>query len=616
MLHRVQAKRIDAVVGPAQFLVSDSCFAQTIDVLKARAEPLGIEIVMMPGTKLADVSFGERVFGALVQTPDEAGRVHDLARVHRPRETSGVLVAVGTDLLEPRAADAAGRARRRRGLRQLSALRRAARLRRPARRVLRDARKARAAGARTNHRRFDRRARQHRLPDVAADARAAHPAGEGDVEHLHRAGAARQYRRTLRRVSRSQGPDADRQARSRVRQAARRELARLGYSELNDTLLRHAAIPGSGRRTGGRPDRKGRARARRSTSDIAPTTASQSRSTKRSTSATSVHRVSLRGRREQGGAELVEAGRDERVDGLPAQLGRKSPFLTHPVFNKYHSEIGDDAIHPRPRAQGHRSRYVDDPARLVHDEAERGVRDAADHLAGIRQAAPVRAGRSGPGYAEIFRELEAMLCRITGFAAVSLQPNSGAQGEFAGLMVIRAYLRDQGETERDVCLIPASAHGTNPASAVMAGMHVVVVASTAEGNIDVADLKRKAEEHRAPSGGVDGHLSVHARRVRGIHSGRLRDHSRARRPGVHGRREHERAGRPHQPRGDRRRRVPYQPAQDVQHSARRRRSRHGTDWRGGAPGAVSARAPVRQNRRQRTRFTRCRRRRGAARAFC
>ncbi len=100
------------------------------------------------------------------------------------------------------------------------------------------------------------------------------------------------------------------------------------------------------------------------------------------------------------------------------------------------------------------------------------------------------------GYAEIFRELETMLCRITGFAAVSLQPNSGAQGEFAGLMVIRAYLRDKGETERDVCLIPASAHGTNPASAVMAGMHVVVVASTADGNIDVADLKRKAEEHR------------------------------------------------------------------------------------------------------------------------
>jgi glycine dehydrogenase len=90
-----------------------------------------------------------------------------------------------------------------------------------------------------------------------------------------------------------------------------------------------------------------------------------------------------------------------------------------------------------------------------------------------------------------------MLCGITGFAGVSLQPNSGAQGEFAGLMVIRAYFRDRKETQRDVCLIPASAHGTNPASAVMAGMRVVVVASTADGNIDVDDLRRKAAEHKA-----------------------------------------------------------------------------------------------------------------------
>src|SRR5438270_11600694 len=100
------------------------------------------------------------------------------------------------------------------------------------------------------------------------------------------------------------------------------------------------------------------------------------------------------------------------------------------------------------------------------------------------------------GYQQVFRELEAMLCEITGFAAVSLQPNSGAQGEFAGLMVIRAYFRERGEKTRNVVLIPASAHGTNPASAVMAGMHVVVVASTSDGNIDVDDLKKKADEHK------------------------------------------------------------------------------------------------------------------------
>ncbi len=97
------------------------------------------------------------------------------------------------------------------------------------------------------------------------------------------------------------------------------------------------------------------------------------------------------------------------------------------------------------------------------------------------------------GYHQIFDEIERTLCEITGFAAVSLQPNSGAQGEYAGLMVIRAYHLAAAPPSANVVLIPASAHGTNPASAVMAGMRVVVVASTKEGNIDVADLQAKAE---------------------------------------------------------------------------------------------------------------------------
>jgi glycine dehydrogenase len=100
------------------------------------------------------------------------------------------------------------------------------------------------------------------------------------------------------------------------------------------------------------------------------------------------------------------------------------------------------------------------------------------------------------GYLQVMRELEAALCEITGFAAVSLQPNSGAQGEFAGLLVIRAYHEARGNADRDVCLIPASAHGTNPASAVMAGYRVVVVASDPHGNVDVTDLRAKAEQHR------------------------------------------------------------------------------------------------------------------------
>jgi glycine dehydrogenase len=99
------------------------------------------------------------------------------------------------------------------------------------------------------------------------------------------------------------------------------------------------------------------------------------------------------------------------------------------------------------------------------------------------------------GYQELFKQLESMLTEITGFSAVSLQPNSGAQGEYTGLLVIRAYHEHRGDAKRNVCLIPSSAHGTNPASAVMAGMHVVIVRSNDDGTIDIKDLESKAKEH-------------------------------------------------------------------------------------------------------------------------
>jgi len=101
------------------------------------------------------------------------------------------------------------------------------------------------------------------------------------------------------------------------------------------------------------------------------------------------------------------------------------------------------------------------------------------------------------GYEKLTRQLERWLAEITGFAAVSLQPNSGAQGEYAGLLVIRAYHEDRGQADRDVCLIPTSAHGTNPASAVLAGLKVVAVACDAQGNVDLADLEAKATQHAA-----------------------------------------------------------------------------------------------------------------------
>ncbi|MFC4862029.1 glycine dehydrogenase (aminomethyl-transferring), partial [Pseudomonas sp. MAHUQ-62] len=109
---------------------------------------------------------------------------------------------------------------------------------------------------------------------------------------------------------------------------------------------------------------------------------------------------------------------------------------------------------------------------------------------------PFAPAEQSQGYLELTRELEAMLCQATGYDAVSLQPNAGSQGEYAGLLAIRAYHLSRGDDQRDICLIPQSAHGTNPATASMVGMRVVVTACDARGNVDIADLKAKAEEHQ------------------------------------------------------------------------------------------------------------------------
>ena len=239
-------------------------------------------------------------------------------------------------------------------------------------------------------------------------------------------------------------------------------------------------------------------------------------------------------------------------------------------------------------------------------------------FAKIHPFAPLAQAR---GYQILFQNLEDWLAEITGFAGISLQPNAGSQGEYAGLLVIRAYHESRGEPHRNVCLIPTSAHGTNPASAVMAGMKVVAVACDTNGNIDVADLRAKAEAHQARLVLPDGHLSQHARRVRGNHPRDLRHHPRERRAGLHGRREHERAGRFDFARLHRRGRVPFESAQDVLHSARRRRPGRRADWRGETSRSFSAEPSgvhVAARRRIIPNSTSARSapRRGAARASC
>jgi glycine dehydrogenase len=191
--------------------------------------------------------------------------------------------------------------------------------------------------------------------------------------------------------------------------------------------------------------------------------------------------------------EVLAPDVDDRYD---ERFARTSTYLTHPVFNTHHSETEmlrylhqleakDLSLTTSMIPLGSCTMKLNATAEMYPI--------SWPEFARVHPFAPAEETR---GYQEMFENLETALAEITGFAAVSLQPNAGSQGEFAGLLVIRGYHASRGDTHRDVCLIPQSAHGTNPASAVMAGMRVIVVKTDDNGNIDVADLETKAKANR------------------------------------------------------------------------------------------------------------------------
>ena len=194
-------------------------------------------------------------------------------------------------------------------------------------------------------------------------------------------------------------------------------------------------------------------------------------------------------------AGLLGSGLSGAVSSLPPELLRGSGFLQQAAFNQYHAEHEmlrylkrledkDIALNRSMIPLGSCTMKLNATAEMI-----------AITLPGFADLHPFAPADQTTGYLTVIHRLNTWLCAVTGFAEVSLQPNAGSQGEYAGLLVIRAWHESRGEQHRDVCLIPSSAHGTNPASAAMAGLKVVVVGCDREGNVDLADLRAKAEKH-------------------------------------------------------------------------------------------------------------------------
>ncbi len=471
------------------FFVSDKCHPQTIDIVKTRAKPLNVAVVTGDHRTF---DFGGKVFGVLVQYPDTTGSIHDFAAFFEKAHAAGALCVVATDLLALTllrapgefGADVAVGSAQRFGVPMGFGGPHAGFL------ATKDEFKRQMPG---------------RLVGVSKDVHG-NPAMRLALgtreQHIRRDKATSNIctAQVLLAVMASMyavyhGPEGLKRIALRTRlltqllaDGLKKAGAKINAEPVFDTLT-----------VTGIDAAKVHAAATAAKFNLRPVDASTvGLSLDETTTVEDVETLvgCFTGR--AGSLIPPSAAADgPAVRPYPAPLERTLPFLTASVFNKYHTE------HEMLR---YIKRLETKDLSLVHSMISLG--SCTMKLNATSEMFPVtwpEFGRLHPfaptdqtkGYAELFTQLEAWLSEITGFAAVSLQPNAGSQGEYAGLLVIRAYHESRGEGHRNVCLIPTSAHGTNPASAAMCNFKVVPVACDANGNIDVADLKAKAAEHAA-----------------------------------------------------------------------------------------------------------------------
>ena len=570
LLPRVNAK------GGDTFFVDADCHPQTIEVVRTRAEPLGIDVVV--GEPEPDMRHARACSACCCSTRARAARSATTASWSANLHAQGTLVAVATDLLAlvlltppgewgadvvvgsaqrfgvplgfggPHAAFIATREEYKRNL--------------PGRLV---GVSVDAAG-------------RPRAAPRAADPRAAHPAREGHQQHLHRAGAAGDHRRPVRGVPRARRPPRHRRAGARAH--ARRSRRTLRRGVVHDHVLRHH----HGARARADADASRGACATRHQPAAGRRRHARHRARRDDDHATVARRVCARSVRRRRADRAVVGGSPH---ALRPHVRRSSPTrCSAPTTPRRRCCATCAARRPRPRARPH-----DDPARLVHDEAQRDRRDDADHVARLRRPPPVRADRAGRRATPSCSPTSSAGCaRSPATTRSRCSPTPGPRASSPACSRSAATTPSRGEDARTVCLIPESAHGTNAASAVMAGMRVVVVKCDDDGNVDLDDLKAKAHEHAARLAA----LMVTYPSTHGVyeaqHPRRVRGRARVRRAGVPRRRQPQRARRPRQAGQVRRRRVAPEPAQDVLHPPRWGRAGRRPGGGARAPGAVPAAA--------------------------
>jgi glycine dehydrogenase len=477
MCHRI---KLGGRPDPSMFFVSEKCHPQTIDIVKTRAQPLGVEVVVGDP---ATYEFAGKVFGVLVQYPDTTGSIHDYTTFFAKAHDAGALCVAATDLLALTllrppgefGADVAVGSAQRFGVPMGFGGPHAGFL------ATRDAHKRQMPG---------------RLVGVSKDAQG-NPAMRLALgtreQHIRRDKATSNIctAQVLLGVMASMyavyhGPEGLKHIAQRTRlltQLLAKGLVALGAKINAEPVFDTLTIGNVG------AERVHAAAAARKINLRRIDAYTVGVSLDETTTLKDVETLlSFFGETALPAADSIELAFGHGLD-------RTSPFLAHAVFNRFHTE------HEMLR---YIKRLEAKDLSLCHSMISLGSctmkLNATSEMFPVSwpefgKLHPFAPGEQTRGYQKLFKDLETWLCEITGFAAVSLQPNAGSQGEYAGLLAIRAYHESRGETQRNVCLIPTSAHGTNPASAAMCGMQVVPVACDANGNIDVADLKAKAAQH-------------------------------------------------------------------------------------------------------------------------